>query len=241
MASNLRGAILPFLWLGYLVVGLALPLTYFLQAPSPAGPGLLHLFGWGALAGLAVGGFVCRLVWPLHEPTGLLAKLKLVLGISSLGLLGGATGAAWLDQSHVVEEQLVQLPVVALVQMPARRHSSGIEVETLDPADPTRAETIAVEKIDGDPQEGSCLGGVVRRGWLGGRWFRRFAAIPCSPARGQGSAVLVFGPDLANWRWHAPGPSRRLGWRAVEDDALAPGVSCRTRPGEWLFLCSAPS
>ena len=62
----------------------------------------------------------------------------------------------------------MELPIVKMEQLPARRRSSGIQITTLSPLDPTGPDHVAEESVDGrQVQEGYCLTGTIERGWLG--------------------------------------------------------------------------
>lgn len=228
------------LWLAFLVLGLSLPLTYLLQAPAPIGSGLLRVFGWGGLIGATVGALIRILCSPLFQARTWWSRGKVTAGCIFLGALGGAGSGAWLDQLRVVHRQEVELPIVKVEKLPARRRTSGIQIATLSPLDPTGPDHIAAENIKGRyVGEGDCLTGVVERGWLGGMWVRQFKARPCSKERGTpGSHVIVSASRFSSWRWHQPRnlQSKRQG--RAWDDALPADLSCRVRPGTWLYRCS---
>lgn len=228
------------LWLAFLVVGLSLPLTYLLQAPVPIGSGLLQVFGWGGLIGAAVGALIRTLCSPLFQARTWWSRGKVTAGCILLGALGGAGSGAWLDQLRVVHRQEVELPIVKLEKLPARRRTSGIQIATLSPLDPTGPDHIAAANIKGRyVREGYCLTGVVERGWLGGLWVRHFEARPCSKVRGSpGSHVIVAASDFSSWRWHQPRDFRPEREGQAWDDALPADLSCRVRPGAWLYRCS---
>lgn len=136
--------------------------------------------------------------------------------------------------------QEVELPIVKLEKLPARRRTSGIQIATLSPLDPSGPDHIAAENIKGRyVREGDCLAGVVERGWLGGLWVRHFEARPCSKERGTpGSHVIVPASGFSSWRWHQPRDFRPKPQGQAWDDALPADVTCRIRPGAWLYRCS---
>lgn len=228
------------LWLSFLLVGLSLPLTYLLQAPAPIGAGLLRVFGWGGLIGAGVGVLVLVSCLPIYDPRSRWSKIKAGIGYVALGAFGGAGGAAWIDQLRVVNRQHVELPIVKIEQLPARRRSSGIQVSTLSPLNPTGQDHVAAEYIDDrQVREGDCLSGVVERGWLGGVWVRRYKTRPCSKERGlPGSHVIISVNDFSSWRWHQPPNYRPENSGRAWDDAMPVNLTCRLRPGSWLYRCS---
>ena len=228
------------LWLVFLLVGLSLPLTYLLQAPAPVGTGLLRVFGWGGLIGAGVGTIVRLSCSPVFDACTWWSRIRVTIGCVGLGAFGGAGGAAWIDQLRVVARQAVELPIVEVEQLPARRRSSGIQIATLSPLDPTGQDHVAAENIDGRRvQEGYCLTGTVERGWLGGVWIRRYKASLCSKQRGvPGSHVIVSTSDFSSWRWHQPRNYRPEQQRRAWDDAMPVDLTCRVRPAGWLYRCS---
>lgn len=225
---------------GFLVFGLSLPLTYLLQAPAPIGGGLLRVFGWGGLIGAVVGALIRVFCSSLFQARTWWSRGKVTAGCIFLGTLRGAGSDAWLDQWRVVHRQEVELPIVKLEKLPARRRTSGIQVATLSPLDPSGPDHIAAENIKGRyVREGDCLAGVVERGWLGGLWVRHFEARPCSKERGTpGSHVIVPARGFSSWRWHQPRDFRPKPQGQAWDDALPADVTCRIRPGAWLYRCS---
>lgn len=228
------------LWLVFLLIGLSLPVTYLLQAPAPVGTGLLQVFGWGGLIGAGVGAIVRVLCTSLLDTRSWWSRIRVSAGCIVLGVFGGAGGAAWIDQLRVVERQTVELPIVKIEQLPARRRSSGIQISTLSPLDPTGQDHVAAENVDGrQVQEGYCLTGNVERGWLGGSWVRRYRANLCSKQRGlPGSHVIVSTNGFLSWRWHQPRNYRPEQRGRAWDDAMPVDLTCRVRPGGWLYRCS---
>ena len=225
----------PGLWLVFLLVGLSLPVTYLLQAPAPVGTGLLRVFGWGGLIGAGAGAIVRLSCSSIFDASTWWSRIRVSAGCIALGAFGGAGGGAWLDQLRVVERQAVELPIVEVEQLP----SSAIKIATLSPFDPTGQDHVAAEDIDGRQiQEGYCLTGTVERGWLGGVWIRRYKASLCSKQRGvPGSHVIVSTSDFSSWRWHQPRNYRPEQQGRAWDDAVPVDLTCRVRPGSWLYRC----
>ena len=228
------------LWLVFLLVGLSLPVTYLLQAPAPVGTGLLRVFGWGGLIGAGVGAIVRLSCSSIFDARTWWSRIRVSAGCIALGAFGGAGGGAWLDQLRVVERQAVELPIVKVEQLPARRRSSGIQIATLSPLDPTGQDHVAAENIVGrQVREGDCLTGTLERGWLGGVWVKRYEARPCSKERGDpGSHVIVFNSRFSSWHWHQPRNFRAGGRKRAWDDGMPANLVCRVRPGGWLYRCS---
>jgi len=230
------------LWLVFMFVALLLPITYLLQVPAPVGTGLLRIFGWGGLIGAGVGAIVRVLCSSMFDARSWWSRIRLIIGLVTLGAFGGAAGAAWIDQSRVVDRQAVELPIVKIEQLPARRRGSGIQIATLLPLDPTDEDHVRAADIDGRQlQEGNCLTGMVQRGWLGGVWVRRYKASLCSKARGRpGSHVIVTTKGFASWRWHQTANRRPEQPGPAFDHALPVDLTCRMRRGGWLYQCSPP-
>ena len=191
-------------WLAFLVAALGLPLIYLSDAPTPIGTGLLGVFGWGALVGVSLSVAVYVLYRPLSDHRNLAGKLKALAGVISMGIFGGAAGAALLDQSRTIDTRAVELPIVKIEELPARRRAAALQIATLAPLDPTYEAHLPASDVGGKwVRQGNCLVGVLERGWLGGAWVRRYTAQPCSKGRGvsASSHVLIVNAVFASWRW----------------------------------------
>lgn len=227
-------------WLAFLVTTLTLPFIYLSDAPTPVGTGLLRVFGGGALTGIALGAVVFVFYRPVSGQRTRGGKLKALFGVISMGVFGGAAGAALLDQSRIVEAHAVELPIVKIEQLPARRRATAIQIATLAPLNPTYEDHLSAREVAGKwVREGACLVGMVERGWLGGVWVRRYTARPCSQRRGASSSgVITAEADFRSWRWYTPGVNKPDGEGRRSDTGLPSNLTCRTRQDSWLYRCA---
>lgn len=228
-------------WLAFLVTTLTSSFIYLSEPPTPVGTGLLRVFGWGALAGIVLGALVYVLHRPLHGQRTPGGKLKALFGVAAMGVFGGAAGAALLDQSRIVDAQAVELPIVRIERLPARRRATALQIATLAPLDPTYEDHLAASKVSGKwVKEGACLVGVVEHGWLGATWVRRYTARPCARIRGASSSSIITGEaDFRSWRWYTPGINKPDGEGRRIDTGLPFNLTCRTRQGSWLYRCTS--
>lgn len=227
----------------FIMAALSAPIIFLLGAPIPVGLGTSKVMGAGAVAGVAISAVVYRLYRPVAA-TWRVKRLKFFLGMITLGMLGGAGGAALLDEQKVVEQSTVELPIVQIEHIPASfRRRARTQFVTLGPTNPTYSTRITIPMVSQAAAEvlrpGMCIEARMEKGHLGGTWISRLASVTCSPDRGESSRhVIVLNDDFRGWRWHEAHLVGGEGKAHVYDRSLPLDLSCRTRPGDWLYRCS---
>lgn len=176
--------------------------------------------------------------------TGKLQTTKYLSMILWSGVFTGPAAAALVDRHRIVESRVYELPVARVQQIKRRK---GIEayMSTLSPSDPTyetsesyiRLSRAAADSI----KPGLCLRVRVEKGQLGGSWETTLSTSTCAKSRGRPSTIVVVLGGFNSWRWYNPD----YGFVGVDQDwidaAMAPSVTCLTKPGGWLYLCSSRS
>lgn len=228
------------IWLVFLIAGLGLPFLYFRNSPIPFGMAQLRVAGWGAVIGIGSSLAMLMLYWPILGQRNLGGRIAVILSTLSLGIFGGASGAALLNEGHVVHSFVVELPIVKIKQLSSRRGGDAIQIATLAPVVPTYQVDIPASSIRGKKaREGDCLTGIIEQGRLGGLWAQSFTAHPCSPERGlPASHVMTIDEGFALWRWHGPRNYKRTGQQQATDSAIPVDFACLTRAGSWLYRCT---
>lgn len=228
------------LWLAALVAGIGLPILYFLDPPLPFGAGWTRLVGWGGLIGIGCGLAIFRMRRTSFTDRSAWRKGVALAACAATGLFAGASGAAWLDQRHVVRAYPVELPIVTIVQPGPRPDRNRTRIATLAPYSPTHEDHVLTTFVRSRAiQPGDCLVGRMEHGWLGSAWVRAFTTRPCAEKRGPaGTHVLTMDADFASWRWHSPHDYKRLGPQEASDAALPADRSCRMAQGGWLYRCT---
>lgn len=194
------------IWLAFLIAAVCLPLLYFFNAPAPIGSGLMPVLGWGAVIGIGTSVAIFLSHRPIFQKETRGGKIKIFLICVWGGTFGGASGAALLDQNHVVNSYAVELPIVKIRQRGSSRRREDVHIETIEPLVPTLPVNIMASSIRSPIiREGDCLIGRVEQGFLGGMWVRAFDAQPCSNMRGRSvTHVLTTDGQFSSWRWHRP-------------------------------------
>ncbi|MCE7797778.1 hypothetical protein LWE61_14600 [Sphingobium sufflavum] len=228
------------IWLVFLIAGLSLPFLYLRNPPIPFGMAQLRVAGWGAVIGIGSSLAVMLLYWPILGQRKSGERIAGILSALSLGIFGGASGAALLNEGHVVNAFAVELPIVKIKQLRSSRRGDAVQIATLAPVLPTYQVNIPASLIRGkEVREGDCLTGIVQQGRLGGLWAQSFTAHPCSQKRGlPASHVMTIDQGFALWRWHAPRNDKRTGQQQVTDSAIPVDFACLTREGSWLYRCT---